>query len=486
MTLRRVFSALLFVQLFSIGVRETLDPDMWWHLRTGEHILAHGIPRHDVFSFTVSDHEWITHEWLSEVFMWAVYSLGGLPALSVAFAALSALSFWLVYCCSDGRPYLAGFVVVLAAFAAAPSFGVRPQMFTLLMVAAFTYVVEGYRKGCFKPRVLLVLPLLTILWVNLHGGYLLGIGLLLTYVAGDILEGLLSQQNDRLRLASEARRLAMIVVACLAASALNPNGVAAWTFPFGTLGSAFINQNIVGWRSPDFHSYIYWPFAVLVAVGIVALAMRSTRSPATDVLLLLGTAAAGFMSVYHIGAFGVVAMPIVTRSLARSAHTTMAGAPLHAPDERTMSGYRALANGAILCFGVLATLIVDFHRLSKNAAAVANIYPEAAVSFLEREGLAARHGYNSFAWGGYLIWHRIPVFVDGRNEVYGDKFLSYYLKAFGITDEWRKPLDEFDVAYVLVERSSPLGVLLATSGEWREAYADGVARVFTRGAGGAD
>src|SRR5262245_23781241 len=67
LTIQHVFAVLLFLQLVNMGVRETLDPDMWWHLRTGQLICEHGIPRHDVFSFTATDHTWITHEWLSEV-----------------------------------------------------------------------------------------------------------------------------------------------------------------------------------------------------------------------------------------------------------------------------------------------------------------------------------------------------------------------------------------------------------------------------------
>ena len=119
MTIRRAFVILLLAQLFSMGVRATLDPDMWWHLRTGEAIWNDGIPRHDIFSFTVPDHEWITHEWLSDVLMWRIYESLGLPGLSSVFAALSALAFWLVYRCSEGRPYVAGLIVLVACFTAA-------------------------------------------------------------------------------------------------------------------------------------------------------------------------------------------------------------------------------------------------------------------------------------------------------------------------------------------------------------------------------
>jgi hypothetical protein len=133
MTIRRLFAALFFIALFVMGVRETLDADMWWHLRTGEYIVQNGIPQQDVFSFTVPDHAWVTHEWLSQVVMWLGYEAVGFPGLIVLFALLTAVTYWLVYLVCDGRPYLAGFVVLLAAVTSAIVWGVRPQMFNLLL-----------------------------------------------------------------------------------------------------------------------------------------------------------------------------------------------------------------------------------------------------------------------------------------------------------------------------------------------------------------
>ena len=107
MSIRRLFEGLFFVALFVMGVRATLDADMWWHLRTGEYILQHGIPRLDVFSFTVTEHAWVTHEWLSQVVMWLVYLAGGFAGLIVGTAVLVMLTFGLVYGSCAGRPYLA-------------------------------------------------------------------------------------------------------------------------------------------------------------------------------------------------------------------------------------------------------------------------------------------------------------------------------------------------------------------------------------------
>ena len=164
MNVRRLFIGLLLIGLFAMAVRETTDPDLWWHLRTGEFILQQGIPKTDIFSFTVPDNQWVTHEWLSEVIMWSLYKVGDLPALSLFFAAVITAAYALVFLRSDGRPYLAGFIVLLGALASAPLWGARPQMFNLLFAAFFVYIVEGFKDKKYSSRTLWILPIATIVW----------------------------------------------------------------------------------------------------------------------------------------------------------------------------------------------------------------------------------------------------------------------------------------------------------------------------------
>ena len=188
MTIRRLFTLLFLLALFAMAVRETLDADMWWHLRTGEYILQEGIPHQDIFSFTVPENEWITHEWLSQVVMWGAYLVGELPGLIVVFALLITITFWLIYLVTPGRPFLAAFVVLLAAITSAIVWGARPQIFNLLLTAVFVFIIERFKDGKFNRRVLWLLPLLSFLWANFHSGYLLGIVLLGTYVVGNALQ----------------------------------------------------------------------------------------------------------------------------------------------------------------------------------------------------------------------------------------------------------------------------------------------------------
>ena len=94
--------------------------------------------------------------------------------------------------------------------------------------------------------------------------------------------------------------------------------------------------------------------------------------------------------------------------------------------------------------------------------------------------MGTRRGYNHFDWGGYLIWRGVPVFIDGRPDMYGDEFMLMYMQTLAVTPEWRDPLSVYAVDYVLTRSEGSLRVLLTESDDWQEVYDDGVACVFDR------
>jgi hypothetical protein len=480
LTARRLFEILFVLALFTMAVRETLDPDMWWHLRTGELILQNGIPRQDTFSFTVLDHEWITHEWLSQVFMWLIYQVGGLTGLILVFAAIVAIAFWLIYRRCDGRPFLAAFVVLLAALASAPLWGVRPQMFNILFAALFVFLVEGYKDGRVSRRTLWLLPFATFIWANLHSGYLLGVVLLATYVIGESGQLLFHARPKRGLDWPDVRWLALMTLLSFLAAVVNPNGPELWIYPFFTLGSNVMQQYIQEWQSPDFHLSFFWPFAALLFLGMIGLIASRRRPGLTDVLLFAGTGAAGLLSIRNIPIFTVIATPVITRYL----YIALDGTPLYSflsvrsADKSTR--VLSVLNWFLLVGLTFIAVTWIVIKVQGNAEAIAESFPVAAVDYLESSGLAEQRGYNSYNWGGYLIWRDIPVFVDGRADVYGDEFLLYYRRTFDLTSQWRQPLDEYEVDYVIIERFSPLSNLLVASDQWLESYTDDVATVFTR------
>ncbi len=283
-----------------MSVRELADPDLWWHLRTGEWVWEQGIPQTDPFSFTKLGQPWVAHEWLSDALMWGIYQLGGLIGLSLAFAGIIAATFWLLARACVGQPYLAAFVALLAAVTSAPTWEARPQMFNTLFLALFVYLVERYRAGTLKPRTLLWLIPLTTLWANLHSGYLLGVVVLGGYAVGETLQHLIRQRWPQapfmpgLNQWADIRWLWLLTGGSFLAAAFNPNGFRLWIYPFETLRSPAMQQYIVEWQSPDFHLWDFRIFGLMLGVGVLAWVWSGTRPHLAELILLGGGAAAGY------------------------------------------------------------------------------------------------------------------------------------------------------------------------------------------------
>jgi hypothetical protein len=467
LTTRRLFTAILFLALFVIAAREISDPDFWWHLRTGRFIVENrALPHADIFSFTNAGRPWIAHEWLSEVLIYALYALGSFPALILAFAALIGLTFAFVYARTPGKPYVAAFALLLAAFAAAPTFGARPQMFTLWLASIFLYLLDQRRD------LMWTLPLLMILWVNLHSGYALGLLIVAVYLFGETIAAIRHQPS-----ALGARKLAIIFALCFGAVLFNPNGAAMYVYPFETLTSRAMQAYIQEWFSPDFHQVEFQPFAWLLIGTLAAIAFAGKRVALTQTILLAGFAYAALRSARNIPIFAIVAAPILAEQVWHLIETRASSLPPR------LSRGMAIVNWMILALVVAASAVRVATVIANQNTVERAQYPAAAVDFLQaQESRGAL--YNEYRWGGYLIWRLFPttrVFIDGRADVYGDAFIEeVYLKAYRGGADWRAPLDQYAIRVVLIDPSAPLAHQLARDSEWRNVYADRQAVIFEK------
>src|SRR5262249_14415178 len=131
---------------------------------------------------------WVAHEWLSEVIMESIYRVSGLTGLVTIFSLIIVIALWLTYRRCDGRPYAAGFAIVLAAAASSPLFGIRPQMITLLFASIYIVPLERFDPKEQSRRLWWLIPLM-LLWVNLHAGFALGLALIGLYLVRAVLDG---------------------------------------------------------------------------------------------------------------------------------------------------------------------------------------------------------------------------------------------------------------------------------------------------------
>ncbi|MBI4786625.1 MAG: hypothetical protein HY782_06225 [Chloroflexi bacterium] len=519
LTPRRLFTAILLIALVVMATREIADPDFWWHLRTGQFILETGtVPHGDIFSYTNAGRPWVTHEWLSEVLIYALYRLGSYPALILTFSAIVALSFALVFFRSKGQPYIAAFAVLLAALASAPTWGVRPQIISLLLTSVFLFVLEKHRgenkgddvddhmgehkgdhigdhKGDHKgrPYVWVLVPLM-LLWVNLHSGFALGLALIAIYLFGEIADHIFTPTPPHshtpnfppspiLPHSHTPRTLALVLLACLLVVPLNPNGATMYIYPFETLGSRAMQAYIQEWFSPDFHQIEWQPFAWLVFGTLAAVALSGKRTSVTRVTLLAVFGYAGLRSARLIPIFALIAAPILAEHLWSILETRGWTAALQS--RARVSRGMSFVNWLLLLVIVLAAALRVGMVIGNQTAAERAKFPAAAVDFLQarRGGVTPPLLYNAYGWGGYLIWRLYPeqrVFIDGRADVYGDAFMEEFLTAWRGGANWRAPLERFGVQVVLVESDAPIASRLAQDREWKQVYSDVQARIFQR------
>ena len=479
---RRVFVVILGLGLLVMAARGVHDPDVWWHLRAGQEIVTtHHVLRRDIFSYTRYGQPWIAHEWLSEVIFYLIFRAAGWAGLMVAFAGVIAGTFLLLYRQCAGRPYIAGLMVALGAMATVPSWGVRPQMFSMLLAAVFLWLLDKARRR--NPRQLRFLwwtPLLMLLWVNLHGGFLLGPALMAITLAGWLLEAWLGVTNWA-EARGRATRLCAALAACVAVIPLNPNGLELYRYPFQTLQARTIVNYIVEWASPNFHSTDFKPFLGLLLLTWLVVAVSRTRLSPTQILLLLATAYGGLSAARHIPIFVLVAVPILAERLEELA----ARRHWFSPEEASLPPAK-LAINLVLVLAVCALTVLRFHQvIQSQAAGEAKNFPVAATEFLIREHPPAPI-FNYYDWGGYFIAKLYPqyrVFIDGRTDLYGTLMDTFSDTARG-EGNWQEGLEKYHVQTVVVPPASGLAGLLRLNADWKKEFEDKQALVFVKTAVG--
>jgi len=497
LSLSNVFPVVLLLGLLGMTARPATDPDLWWHLRTGQWIVETGhIPHTDPFSFTRAGQAWVAHEWLSEVVFYELWKHGG-PALLIIFSAIvTTVGFVLLYLrcllCDYGREkHWAAAATVLGALASAPSWGVRPQMFTFTLASLLLFLLEsgnklecGNKKKEDRHRLLLWIPPLFLLWLNLHAGFALGLALLFAYAVGLIMEtaaGNTPWQQAR----PIVLRVLLLLLACLALVPLNPSGAELYRYPFDTVRSSGMRSFIGEWFSPDFHDSLYRPFLLVWLLLLVALASSRSRPKGRVIVPLLLTSFAALDAVRHIPIFILVAIPVIAAALpvatgGRAGSSEVSkNARLGAP---ISSWFRPSFNLAIVVL-IAVLALVKWVSLARNQdAREAELFPQKAAAFL-RSGDQPRRIFVYYDWGGYAIWKLYPeyrVFVDGRADLYGDDLLRQFKTAVQLRTGWRDVLDSWMVEAVLVSPSSALSQALLLDPKWHVAFVDSKAIILVR------
>src|SRR5713226_8929173 len=288
------------------------DSDTGWHIRAGEWILQNRrVPATDLFSFTKAGLPWFAWEWLSDVLMAVIhrhFGLAGIVLVSLLGLGSTSVCVYRSTLEESGHRMIAIALTGLVMAASTIHWLARPHLVTPLFATVFCWALNRTERKR-GPAVLLALPLLTILWVNLHGGFFVGIVLLITYAIGAVGEKLVhrARHNAWVR----ARNYVWAAASCSVASLVNPYGYHLHVHVARYLGASFYLQRISEFQSIDFHSFTAAYFETLLVLAMAAAVWHLGSGRMIHVTLLLSWSNLALVPARNIPIFAVVTAPSI-------------------------------------------------------------------------------------------------------------------------------------------------------------------------------
>jgi hypothetical protein len=496
-----IFLALLGALVFTpLSVRLLGDAGIGWHIRTGQQILAtHAVPRVDSFSSTMGGRPWIAWEWLYDLFVGQLEITLGLNGVvwftTVVIAAIFSWMFRILIV-RGVNVLIAVLLTLLAASASMIHFLARPHVVSWLFTLAWFVILDSAESDYERVRgSVWLLPLMMLVWVNVHGGFLIGFVLLGIFWISAVWQGFslnesrIEESFQKITAGNRAWNLVWVGLLSAAATLVNPYGWKLHAHIFSYLSDRFLMDHIDEFQSPNFHGVAQRCFLILLIIAIVTLAVRGRHLRISYVLTVLFAVWTGLYASRSIPVSSILLVVIV--------------GPLIWPNERdgilsgiTTPGFiRRMTEMELGLRGQLwpvIAVVVTFliaaagGRIGSNRLMDAHFdrkrMPVEAVNYLQSSGVAGPVLSPDF-WGGYLIYRLYPreqVVVDDRHDLYGAEFFKLYLKMIRVENGWQEFLRQHEASCLLLPKDSALTNVVIESREWRAVYGDDVAVIFVR------
>lgn len=471
---RSIILIALYVMVVSLSMKPHIvaDPDIWWHLRSGQWILDHGwVPATDPFSIQGQGKPWVAYSWLFELLALGLYRLFGLVGIVAYTIALSlGITTALYSLVRRFEPRVANAIGItgIGILAMTPIFMPRPWLFTILFfIIELDILLTARRPGNY--RRLLLLPPLFALWANIHIQFIYGFLPLGLIAAEPLIERLFQRpfSFENLRAGFNAW-LWLIVAACVIATLANPYHLKLYAPVIEITNQTGVYNYVSELAAPDFRSITHWTMLALTIWAAVALG-RQVEAKLFLVVLFIAGAFVSFRSGRDV--WFVVTAAIVIIASSRQA--------LEIKDSFALTKAQTLVVAAAI--GILILLVARARNISEGALqnAVAREYPVAAAKVIDERGYSGPL-YNHFDWGGYLIWRlpRLPVSIDGRTNIYGDERIKHSIETWSGARHWAKDTELAASRLVIAGAGAPLCSLLRLDQRFELVYEDQVAAVF--------
>jgi hypothetical protein len=439
---------------FKLSLDHFYDVDLFWHLRLGLDILECGVlPRTVEYSWTVPGAPYLPNDWLAQVLFAAAYRVGGFSGVAVFKAALVVATGLTLYEVARerarGNAIAAGLPAALALTVAATAFIARPLLLGFLCLAVELFLVERLRRGA--RWAVLAMPGVFCVWINAHGTWPIGLGALAAAALDALWESRRARASDGVVPPASAPSLFAGLALAFAGLFANPVGIGFLARPFKLLAVSRGLGEIAEWSAVPLKDPAAWLLAALAALTAWGVLRTRGRRRPFEIALALAALGMAVSAVRHLVLFALIAAPVAAEHLAtRWRGDGLANAKLNA----------AVAAIAALLLGGIGAL-----KLAGVEDEVRRESPSGPVEALRATGLSGERGFHFFDWGGYLVFQKIPSFIDGR--------LEPFVRAGVFQKYWEieskadvAGLEAMGVRWILARRGTLLDVAVAQRAGW--------------------
>jgi hypothetical protein len=437
--------------------------DLAYQLRAGDEILSTGaIPRVDAWTFTAEGLPWLDQQWGAQVILETVGRLGGWTGLALLRAALVGVVFGCLYLIGSRRGLStrnASLLALAAFFVAAPALALRPQLLGMALFAVALVLVSDRRR---HPARLWAIPLLVVVWANVHGSFFLA----------PVVLGLAWLEDVAERFAGARQTLLVALVSAIAAC-VTPFGPSVWLYAVGLATNPEVTRRITEWQPTTIRDGTGALFFVSVA-AVVALLARHGRPVPWPTLAWLGV----FVAIGLYAQRGLAWWPLAAAVVVVGLLATPTGAePEPRPEAATPRTMRRL-NAAVAVALVLAAIaLLPAWRPTDPAGvpvAVLTDAPPGVTAALRDLAQPGDHVFNPQPWGSWfeLAIPDVKVALDSRIEFFPAEVWDAYESVVGGADGWEGRLATWRASIVVVQASDRAFRDRLLAAGWTETYHD--------------
>jgi hypothetical protein len=455
-----------------------LDPDMWWHLSVGDWIVHNRVfPHAGIFSHTAAARPWMAYSWGYEILLSRAYdwfSFIGMGAFGTVLTIAVALAIFCMLYRISGRFWVAWALSIIVCAAFLFNIAPRPVFFSvILFTITLTLLFEAQRSG--RVQSLYWLPLVFIFWTNIHIQFIYGLAVIGLFAGVNLL------QQIALRLRVYPRSLQLptlpalhpfaVLACCIVATCVGPYSYHLYQAAFVISQSKIMYKIIRELQALSF-DYFNQYLELLLAVGAYfAIGWKKKIDPFRFALLLFATVFA--FRTWRDAWFVCVVAAAIIADLPASEDDQHRDRPIRIVDWATVT----VASIVLLLASVRST---DFTTRGLDHA-ISGEYPVDAVNFLRRNPVGGPL-YNSFDWGGFLIFYmpQYPVSIDGRTDLYGDAMDEQYYSTQEADPSYMNDPVLNEAGVVLLKKKFPIATQLLIDRRFRVIYRDDLAVIFAR------